>query len=81
MPKCSRISAAASITAPRIRYDDNSRFGNKVTWRVAPAWVIEETGTKLKASVGTGFKAPALQQLFGAFGGNAAAEAGNQHRL
>ena len=27
-------------TAPRIRYDDNSRFGNKITWRVAPAWVI-----------------------------------------
>src|SRR5471032_1015819 len=54
-----------------IRYDDNSRFGNKTTWRVAPAWVIEDTGTKLKGSVGTGFKAPALQQLFGTFGGNA----------
>ena len=54
-----------------IRYDDNSRFGNKATWRIAPAWVIEETGTKLKASAGTGFKAPALQQLYGTFGGNA----------
>ncbi|HKB96373.1 MAG TPA: TonB-dependent receptor, partial [Rhizomicrobium sp.] len=54
-----------------IRYDDNSRFGNKTTWRVAPAWVIEDTGTKFKASAGTGFKAPALQQLYGAFGGNA----------
>jgi vitamin B12 transporter len=54
-----------------IRYDDNSRFGNKTTWRIAPAWVIEETGTKLKASAGTGFKAPALQQLYGTFGGNA----------
>ena len=54
-----------------VRYDDNSRFGNKTTWRVAPAWVIAETGTKLKASAGTGFKAPALQQLYGTFGGNA----------
>jgi vitamin B12 transporter len=54
-----------------VRYDDNSRFGDRTTWRVAPAWVIEETGTKLKASAGTGFKAPALQQLFGTFGGNA----------
>jgi vitamin B12 transporter len=54
-----------------IRYDDNSRFGNKTTWRVAPAWVIDATGTKLKASAGTGFKAPALQQLYGIFGGNA----------
>src|SRR6185295_10583070 len=52
-----------------IRYDDNSRFGNKTTWRIAPAWVIGDT--KLKASAGTGFKAPALQQLYGTFGGNA----------
>lgn len=51
-----------------IRYDDNSRFGDKTTWRIAPAWVIGDT--KLKASVGTGFKAPALQQLYGTFGGN-----------
>lgn len=54
-----------------IRYDDNSRFGNKTTWRVAPTWLIAETGTRLKASAGSGFKAPALQQLYGTFGGNA----------
>jgi vitamin B12 transporter len=53
-----------------IRYDDNSRFGNKVTYHVAPAWLIDATGTKLKASFGTGFNAPALQQLFGGFGAN-----------
>jgi vitamin B12 transporter len=47
-----------------VRYDDNDRFGGKVTYRVAPAYVIEETGTKLKASVGTGFKAPTLSQMF-----------------
>lgn len=54
-----------------VRYDDNSRFGNKTTWRIAPTWLIEETGTRLKASAGSGFKAPALQQLYGTFGGNA----------
>jgi len=54
-----------------LRYDDNSRFGDKVTWRVAPAWVIADTGTKLRASAGSGFKAPSLQQLYGTFGGNA----------
>ncbi|HEY0266538.1 MAG TPA: TonB-dependent receptor [Rhizomicrobium sp.] len=53
-----------------VRFDSNSRFGDRTTWRVAPAWVIEETGTKLKASAGSGFKAPALQQLYGTFGGN-----------
>ncbi|HEX4273206.1 MAG TPA: TonB-dependent receptor, partial [Rhizomicrobium sp.] len=53
-----------------IRYDDNSRYGNKVTYHIAPAWLIDATGTKLKASFGTGFKAPALQELFGGFGAN-----------
>ena len=53
-----------------IRYDSNSRFGDKVTYHIAPAWLIEDAGTKLKASFGTGFKAPALQQLFGGFGAN-----------
>jgi vitamin B12 transporter len=55
-----------------IRYDDNSRFGGKLTWHLAPSWTIAGTGTRLKASIGTGFKAPALQQLYGAFGGNPA---------
>jgi vitamin B12 transporter len=47
-----------------VRYDDNDRFGGKVTYRVAPAYVIQATGTKFKASVGTGFKAPTLSQMF-----------------
>jgi vitamin B12 transporter len=47
-----------------VRYDDNDRFGGKVTYRVAPAYLIIDTGTKLKASVGTGFKAPTLSQMF-----------------
>ncbi len=55
-----------------LRYDDNSRFGGKLTWHLAPSWTIAATGTRLKASLGSGFKAPALQQLYGAFGGNPA---------
>jgi vitamin B12 transporter len=47
-----------------VRYDENDRFGGKVTYRFAPAYLIKETGTKIKASVGTGFKAPTLNQLF-----------------
>jgi vitamin B12 transporter len=49
------------------RYDDNERFGGKATWRIAPAYLIPKTGTKLKASYGTGFKAPSLTQLFVSF--------------
>ena len=47
-----------------VRYDDNDRFGSKATYRVAPDYVIAATGTKLKASVGTGFKAPSLSEMF-----------------
>lgn len=46
------------------RVDDNDRFGSVGTWRVAPAILVPETGTRLKGSVGTGFKAPTLRQLF-----------------
>lgn len=53
-----------------IRYDTNSLYGDKLTYHLAPTWFIDATGTKLKASFGTGFKAPALQQLFGGFGAN-----------
>jgi vitamin B12 transporter len=52
------------FSALNVRYDDNSRFGGKTTWRFAPAWVIPETDTKLKASIGTGFKAPTLSELY-----------------
>ena len=47
-----------------LRYDDNDRFGGKVTYRVAPVYVIGDTGTRIKASLGTGFKAPTLEELF-----------------
>ncbi len=49
------------------RYDDNDRFGGKTTWRIAPAYLVPNLGTKLKASYGTGFKAPSLTQLFVSF--------------
>ena len=47
-----------------VRQDDNDRFGDHPTYRVAPAVIVPITETKLKASYGTGFKAPTLNQLF-----------------
>jgi vitamin B12 transporter len=52
------------FSALNVRYDDNSRFGSKVTYRFAPAWLIADSDTKLRASVGTGFKAPTLSELY-----------------
>lgn len=50
------------------RWDDHSTFGHEVTYRLAPTYLIHATGTKLKATYGTGFKAPAPFQLFSSFG-------------
>ena len=47
-----------------IREDDNDNFGDHMTYRIAPAVIIPFTDTKIKASYGTGFKAPTLSQLF-----------------
>jgi len=52
------------FNAVSMRYDDNDRFGGKPTFRVAPAFLIPESGTRLKGSAGTGFKAPSLDELF-----------------
>jgi len=54
------------------RVDDHERFGSAFTYRVAPTFVIRETGTRIKGSVGTGFKAPTLFQLYAPFYGNPA---------
>jgi vitamin B12 transporter len=50
-----------------IRDDFNDQFGEHATSRVAPAVILPFTETKLKASYGTGFKAPTLNQLFQSF--------------
>jgi vitamin B12 transporter len=49
------------------RFDNNARFGDHETYRVAPAFIVPWTDTKLRASIGTGFKAPTLEQLFVSF--------------
>ena len=47
-----------------IRFDDNDAFGDHDTFRIAPAYIVPWTNTELKASYGTGFKAPTLSELY-----------------
>jgi vitamin B12 transporter len=46
------------------RLDHHSRAGTALTYRLAPAYFLERTQTKFKATIGTGFKAPSLYQLY-----------------
>ena len=56
----------ASLVA-NIRHDENDAFGPATTFRVAPSYILPFTDTRIKGSVGTGFKAPTLSQLFQSF--------------
>jgi vitamin B12 transporter len=52
------------FNAVNFRYDDNGSFGGHPTFREAPSYSVPETGTRFKGSVGTGFKAPTLDELY-----------------
>jgi vitamin B12 transporter len=47
------------------RYDRNSDFEDIGTYRVTGAWTVSEAGTRLRASLGTGHKAPTFSERFG----------------
>ena len=53
-----------------IRVDKHNKFGSAFTFRLAPAYIIWETGTKLKATLGSGFKTPSLFNLYDPAFGN-----------
>lgn len=55
-----RLSGTAGV-----RYDKPDDFDGQVTWHVAPTYRLPWTGTRLKGSVGTGFKTPSLLERFG----------------
>ena len=46
------------------RVEGNSVFGTTTTERGSVAFVIKETGTRLRGSAGTGFRAPTFNDLF-----------------
>ena len=54
-----RLFAAAGL-----RLDHHSRTGDAVTYRVAPAYILKASQTKVRASLGSGFKSPSLYQLY-----------------
>jgi len=56
------------FTTLGLRIDDHSRFGTETTYRITSAYLIHRTGTRLKGSFGTGFKAPTLYHLYSQYG-------------
>lgn len=56
--------------AASYRLEDNGRFDTKDVYSVSGSYLLKKTDTKIKASVGEGFKAPSLYQLFNGLYGN-----------
>ena len=57
------VNADLDLSAA-LRVDDHSEFGTEPTGRLALAWRARD-GTIVRASLGTGFRAPSLNELFG----------------
>ena len=53
-----------------LRYDHHDAFGDYGTYRITTVWMLDRIGLKLRATFGTGFKAPALFQIFDPSTGN-----------
>jgi vitamin B12 transporter len=47
-----------------VRQDEYNVFGSATTYRVTGGYLVSETGTKLRGSYSTGFRAPTINQLF-----------------
>lgn len=47
-----------------IRQDEYNRFGSATTYRATAGYLHQETGTKVRGSYATGFRAPTINQLF-----------------
>jgi vitamin B12 transporter len=47
-----------------IRQDEYNAFGSATTYRLTAGYLHKETGTKLRGSYGTGFRAPTINQLY-----------------
>ena len=60
--------ADALVLVAGVRMDDHDQFGSEVTFRVAPSYTIVQTDTTIKATYGTGYRAPSLYELYSSYG-------------
>jgi vitamin B12 transporter len=54
-----------------VRLDKHNKFGDVTTFRIAPVYILPETGTRFKFTYGTAFHSPSLFDLYDPAFGNA----------
>lgn len=52
-----------------LRDENHSTYGDNTTYGLSASYFVQPTKTKIKASIGTGFRAPSLYELFSSFSG------------
>jgi vitamin B12 transporter len=67
-----QIKSGNFFAAIGVRTDKHNQFGTVTTYRIAPSYIIPESGTKLKFTFGTAFHSPSLFDLFDPAYGNTA---------
>lgn len=55
-----------------LRRDQHEMFGDKITWRAGAVYDLAQAGLRLRASYGTGFRAPTFNELLYPFYGDPA---------
>jgi len=63
-----QLKLKGSITTLGLRFDDHKEFGQRFTYRITEAFSFDKTQTKIKGSLGTGFRAPSLYELYSEYG-------------
>ncbi len=58
------------IITTGFRHDEHSEFGGHTTYRSTASYLLSDTGTRLHSSLGTGFRAPSLYELYDPSYGN-----------
>lgn len=58
-----QVTEAFTVTGG-VRWEDYDSFGDVFTWRAAGAYHLESSGTTLRASAGSAFRAPSFFELY-----------------
>lgn len=49
------------------RYNDHDEFDGEAVWETSAAYLFKNSGTKLHAHVGTGYRTPGLYEIYGGY--------------
>ncbi|MEE4354916.1 MAG: TonB-dependent receptor [Desulfococcaceae bacterium] len=49
------------------RYNDHEKFDSETVWEISAAYIFKDFGTKIHGHTGTGYRTPALYEVYGGY--------------